>query len=166
MSAFKVTDNHVRLIAYAACSGRYPIRYYWRGKERRLSMSDIDRVCTLLGKENDQSLRARYPQDHKALGTKRAVKITFICASGVISAEDEYDHYGESAGFTFITASGTRRYKPVEVYQAVQCYEYQSCEHDGWSRSEAAAICRSVADRFAVAVIRSAGLLANVPWTY
>lgn len=33
---------------------------------------------------------------------------------------------------------------PVEILKAVQCYEYQSCEHDGWEGSDAHKIARLI----------------------
>jgi hypothetical protein len=35
---------------------------------------------------------------------------------------------------------------PVEAIKAIQCYEYQSCEHPGWEASEARAVCRNLID--------------------
>jgi hypothetical protein len=40
-----------------------------------------------------------------------------------------------------ITAADFRKpwvhFNPVQVLKSAQCYEYQSCEHDGWETSEA-----------------------------
>jgi hypothetical protein len=167
MSAFKVSDNHIRIIAYTACSDKY-FSYVWRGKVRKLGLYDLNRVCTLLAKENDRSLLARYPRDYKELGaSKRAVQVVFAGPDGIVEAEPRNDTYGNMAGLYFLAATGTARtYKLAEVYQAVQCYEYQACEHEGWRTSEAAAICLALADRLASALIRSAGLLEKVDWTY
>lgn len=35
------------------------------------------------------------------------------------------------------------RLSPVACLKALQCFEYQACEHPGWDASEAAAHCRA-----------------------
>jgi len=42
------------------------------------------------------------------------------------------------------TAYPPGRFSIVELLKAIHCYEYQSCEHDGWDTSEARAYCRAV----------------------
>ena len=37
--------------------------------------------------------------------------------------------------------------EPVAVLKAISCYEYQSCEHDGWEASEAHAFCEALRGR-------------------
>ena len=34
--------------------------------------------------------------------------------------------------------------RSVEVLKALDCYEYQSCEHDGWESSDAHAFCKAL----------------------
>ncbi len=36
----------------------------------------------------------------------------------------------------------TLNVKPIQVIKALNCYEYQSCEHPGWEGSEAHKFCR------------------------
>lgn len=54
--------------------------------------------------------------------------------------------YGESATETklyeFERFAGP--VEPVQVLKAVACFEYQSCEHDEWERSEAHAFCEAL----------------------
>lgn len=44
--------------------------------------------------------------------------------------------------------------RPVEVIRAVDCLEYQSCEHPGWKASKALALCTAVKD---VAIMKLPG---------
>lgn len=39
-------------------------------------------------------------------------------------------------------------YSAVAVLKAIDCYEWQSCEHPGWHGSEAEAFCRYLRDRY------------------
>jgi hypothetical protein len=36
---------------------------------------------------------------------------------------------------------GTRAIDPVQILKAISCYEYQSCEHPDWEKSEASVFC-------------------------
>ena len=154
MSAYKVTDEKLRIIAFAACHDKY-FSYVFRGKVRKLSLTDLDRVCTLLGAENDKSLRCRYPSDFKTLGASDRVQTVLFGGDGGVSNTDEIRRGGDVTGFAFFYKhAAASRYDATDVCKAVWCYEYQSCEHDAWSLSEAAAICTAVVTRYAKIAMR------------
>lgn len=39
-------------------------------------------------------------------------------------------------------------FTPAEVFKAIDCYEYQSCEHEGWETSEAASFCDALRRKY------------------
>lgn len=47
-----------------------------------------------------------------------------------------------------------------EILKAVNCYEYQSCEHDGWNRSQAKAFCAALKEH----LIREVPGYEAAPW--
>lgn len=48
--------------------------------------------------------------------------------------------------YTFCHHPGFRP-TPVEALAALSCYDYQSCEHDGWPASEAFQFCEALKDK-------------------
>lgn len=54
--------------------------------------------------------------------------------------------YGESDTETELYEFARYRgeVEPVQVLKAIECFEYQSCEHDEWERSEAHAFCEAL----------------------
>jgi len=174
MSAFKVSDNHIRVLVQAACSSAY-FSYLWRGKVRKVGLADRDRLCSLLATENDKSLRARYPDSFKDLGAKaKKDKLTFFPIGKLnmpkldpIVVEVATDHYGQATGFYLYdnVANARKLYDSAQIYKAVQCYEYQSCEHDGWLTSEAHAICLSLRAYYGDRLLSAAKVLERAEWT-
>jgi len=73
-------------------------------------------VASLLLKENLKSLNARYP--------KSAYKD--------IDAIANFHKYNKV------------RHNFAQVYLLVECYEYQSCEHDTWKESKAYKLCQDL----------------------
>lgn len=69
---------------------------------------------------------------------------TMLLAENVKSVNDRYDDHGEAESYTFTFVDGTP--DPVVVLKAIACYEYQSCEHDGWKKSDAKAFCDALQD--------------------
>ncbi len=65
------------------------------------------------------------------------------------------------------TGQANKRYSALMIYKALQCYEYQSCEHDKWEKSEAFRMYEAAIAHFAqVAIdveIREA--YERAPWT-
>lgn len=49
---------------------------------------------------------------------------------------------------------------PVELIKAIDCYEYQACEHDGWETSQAHALCQEMRARATNALPG----YADAPW--
>lgn len=66
-----------------------------------------------------------------------------LMAQNVKSVNYRYEEEtAEGSGYKYL--SPKRRYSPVELLKAIDCYEYQSCEDPGWETSEAYAICQNL----------------------
>lgn len=65
-----------------------------------------------------------------------------LAAENIASMEARYGAgtAGAVGTHTFRTAPRT----PIELLKLIHCYEYQSCEHEGWEKSEAARYCRDL----------------------
>lgn len=93
---------------------------------RKLDHTNADTVGSMLWTENVCSVSHRYPGDDSS------------SRPGPVSEDID----GEAIDYVF--RSPAYRPTPVEVLKAIRCYEYQSCEHDGWRKSEAKAFCESL----------------------
>jgi hypothetical protein len=127
MSAFMVSRKHIiALVTFAAsveptrrCGG---MSWYHDGSRHEVRRGvDSGLVCAaqMLWDENLRSINARYP--------------------------DTVDHPNNIPGpvgetYRITTADFKGRVpslSPVAILKACDCYEYQACEHDGWTTSEA-----------------------------
>ncbi len=73
-----------------------------------LTSDNVDRVRVMLGSENVESLRHRYP------------------------SHDNPDYVGKSCEHAKANA-----FSPAAIVKACDCYAYQACEHPGWKQSDA-----------------------------
>ena len=83
---------------------------------------------------------------------------TMLLAENVKSVNHRYGENEESEPYAFTRVSGTP--DPIVVLKAIACYEYQSCEHDGWKRSDAHAFC----DALQSVAIHALPGYGNAPW--
>ncbi len=130
MSAYVVDENHIAYLVQAASCGSIVgqhghLTWIWNidreadtYDRETLNRSDHKaehRVGQLLWDENVTSVSARYPGDRSLPGP---------CDSDYQYPENPPRH---------------TEFDPVQILQACDCYEYQSCEHDSWPGSEAKA---------------------------
>lgn len=146
MSAFLVSKPHIDALVYAALSRRRcglswydcdpvaleaqftsSLDYFavLHVHHREARHEDADRLGRMLWQENLASVTARYPDD--ASGER----------PGPCGLTDE-----QIAAYTY--TSPRTRLEPVAILKALHCYEYQSCEHDGWRGSEAYQFCQAL----------------------
>ena len=130
MSAFLVDRAHIDLLVFAAL--RFEVR--WQRTETqwkhgvalhltpRVTFETAEKVGRMLWRENVRSLRFRYP-DHKL----RAPRYLFD-ANALVRLD------------VWLARPADRKLY-AEILKAVHCYDYQSCEHDGWGKSEAFRFC-------------------------
>jgi hypothetical protein len=158
MSAFMVGKAHIDALVTAALatSQEGPLRWFTRplteeeavlahqvgapwgleGPEiaRMLSRSatrdEADRIGQLLMRENRLSLNHRYNESE---------------------VEDIY---------AYTRSARPRAIDPVVILKAIDCYEYQSCEHPGWEASEARGFCQALRRR----MIRRLPGYDQAPW--
>ena len=142
MSCFIVSRAHIDALVTAAIFGVAENRlldgfhrpYF---KNRPLEAGHVHILGQWLWCENVASYRARYPND-----------------------PTEFAEYM----YTFPTSKGSLNppsLRPaIEVIKLIHCYEYQSCEHDGWESSDARKFCTSLLS----AVISSLPGYDAAPW--
>ena len=134
MSAYIVDRVHIEYLVAAAMSrrirghGSHAFRWYHNGESHELACGDYARaaeVGQMLWDECVASVSARYP--HEDVST----------LPGPIGETYQY---------------GTHRprpmtFEPVQVIKAAHCYDYQSCEHEGWEGSESYAFIHTLVTR-------------------
>jgi hypothetical protein len=114
MSAFICSEDHIGALV------RFWIENdrYGRFREQELNEADWRQIFASLATENGRSMIARY-------------------GNGL----DEIERTGPTP------TKGLRSYptlEPIAAIKQAQCYEYQACEHDGWSTSEACRITQRI----------------------
>lgn len=165
MSAFIVSEDHLKIVAVAACLTPY-FSFVWRGREIQTSRRGIAAALDSLAKENHRSVRARYQsaeqRAHTGVDRKRAdrVRLTDREESDLQIVKDPH---GVHIAHLWI---GEKKYSAFEVYNAVRCYVYQACEHREWPATKMQAMCLALEARYAKEVLSASGLLDKVRWSY
>lgn len=116
MSAFIVSTKHIHALVQLSRDCQLDCLLGYHGD------LSCDELGALLLRENIASVQHRYPQDSRA-------------GDGHPSEADVYRFVRPSNPIT-----------PVEGIKLIQCYQYQSCEHDAWERSRAGRICVALLD--------------------
>jgi hypothetical protein len=124
MSAYIVSREHILYLLAAATSpvieaiGK--LRWFHDGQWHDVRSDDSERaaeVANLLWRENIASVSARYPNESSAT-------LPGPCHENfVIVPADLHVPF--------------KAINPMQVIKCCDCYEYQSCEHEGWETSEA-----------------------------
>lgn len=124
MSAFLVSKKHIDFLVSAAYLwGRTNLRQYLPRElaEKDLTASDVGR---LLWRENLLSVAHRY--------------------DGVAGFEETPGAIEKSIATYRHAIDLNAPSQALKVIKAIQCLEYQSCEHDGWEPSAAHHFCRAL----------------------
>jgi hypothetical protein len=114
MSAWVVTKHHIDVLVSAAVERGITIKFGRVGALVPVTLENATYVGRMLLRENIASVVHRY----RLCGTDEA----FEYLRGLVRYT-----------FTFYAAI-----RPSAVAQALDCYDYQSCEHDGYETSAAA----------------------------
>ena len=123
MSAWIVNKAHIDAMVTAAqfCGRDYGSFYYWHERDAHyVTFETEDDVGQMLWSENVASVSYRYNGDTDL--------------PGPIPTPDP----------TSYEFTRSRPFSPVEMLSAIDCYEYQSCEHPGWKDSQAHAFCQAL----------------------
>ncbi|MFA5130647.1 MAG: DUF262 domain-containing protein [Patescibacteria group bacterium] len=107
----------------------------WKAKKSRKKlgeqsgMNDIVKVAMMLWNENIKSVQDRYNERERS-------NLPGTIADG-------------QSGYKITPEAFDIRFEidPVQVLRSIACYEYQSCEHAGWEKSEAKNFCNSLKDK-------------------
>jgi hypothetical protein len=130
MSAFVVDRKHIDALVTAALDGcplrqGSPVSWYFPSIER-----PGDTLVTLQEKR-----RTARQEDASRIGA-------MLWAENVNSVNHRYTEDEWEDVYEYRRYTGTL--PAVQVLKAIDCYVYQSCEHDGWETSEAKQFCESL----------------------
>lgn len=139
MSAWIVSKTHIDLLVTAGLEyrGHHDWLSWWHegsGKRYQLLHNLRHDVGQMLWAENLASVASRYPDDDDG---ERPGPIDFRDADVLTYRHEEVPGLNHVA---------QRVHGIAVVAKAISCYEYQSCEHDGWKTSQARAFCESLRD--------------------
>ena len=124
MSAFVLGKVHIDALLTAAVDADLYI--YHDNQPTKVAFDNADEIGARLVAENVASVRGRYPDIPDSLDDMPGpIDNEYALAA----TRGEY-HFARTQDFT-----------PGQLLAAVTCYEYQSCEHDGWKGSFAEAFC-------------------------
>ncbi len=137
MSAYIVDKAHILFLVNAAMSRRLNMAggsFRWNAAEpgepyfsASLACNDYEKaanVANMLWRENIKSVSYRYPNESSATLPGPIGENFDIKASDFHSSPPEIDH--------------------IQVIKSCDCLEYQSCEHEGWTKSESHAFLQSL----------------------
>jgi len=132
MSAWVVSKTHIDLLITAGldlpsrnCQG-HKLSWYMGEHTGELDHVNADLIGGKLWAENYASVNERYPEAE---------------AEGSLPGPIDFEG-SDTLTYTFTRIRGV--IDPVVVIKAIKCYRYQSCEHDGWEKSEAKVIVDSL----------------------
>jgi hypothetical protein len=134
MSAFIVDKAHIDALIQAGirsgspARGSYTLR--WRVGENPEWTGDYEGYSVKL-REQTREL-TRHTQDRVG---------AMLWNENRRSVDHRYDEANDREVYRFAPSKVTT---PVAILKALDCYEYQSCEHDGWETSEAHAFCAAL----------------------
>ena len=144
MSAFQVTDKHIAYLAHAIR------RYIDKPGGEWHSIDDVEAIAREFLYENRRSVATRYEGRH---GTECAGEVCPSCGEIVCLPRGEWRPRGSAVNYDgrMVEPCAFARVQvadypsdqlgitPVGTLKAIQCFEYQACEHDGWEKSKAKA---------------------------
>jgi|TARA_R110002124_G_scaffold3556_1_gene23309 hypothetical protein len=130
MSAYLVDSNDFAVIAQYAFKSMRP-HYYNLDSRLEIEVEDAPALAVLLAQENIKSLEHRYPSEP---------------AGGFLSHKDQ-----TVTDFLAEVSQKARRlqghFSPAHIKRVLGSYEYQSCEHPDYYKSDAYHVVRSLKDR-------------------
>lgn len=142
MSAYVVTEAHIHALVQAGLEANRRYRsssFRWTTPNpaaqfgfdvHELRIDNADEVGQMLWRENVASVRYRYPDD------------------GPEELPGPNGFNAEADPYIYRYRPLCEPLTPVETLKAIDCYEYQTCEHPDWRdpANVAAAFCRALQD--------------------
>lgn len=133
MGAFMVSRKHIAVLVTAARAWGIS----WRNSAGAwVTARDADpaELGRLLWAENMASVTARYP-DTVVVGGPQDGAVKLADLPGTIGESYQYETHRDVA-----------LPSAVAVLKLCGCYDYQSCEHEGWEASEARKVVEAIRD--------------------
>ena len=159
MSAFMVGKEHIDALVAAALSGEKegpPLRWYVR------QMTDEEKTRAYRAgvswgvagpKIAERLSRYATPDEAERIGQMllRENRLSVNHRYGQSEVEDIYTYKGSAR---------PRAVDPIVILKALDCFEYQCCEHPGWVTAEAFSFCHALRRR----MIRRLPGYDQAPW--
>lgn len=147
MSAFVVDTAHIDAMVQAGLRGRWNLSWYWEGEHHELTRANADEIGAMLLAENVRSVDHRYsPPGREAIyGEGWETPEQNLPGRYVTEQLPGIEPISFPQWLTPYRYTEPRRsFSPVAILKAIDCYEYQSCEHDEWRESQAFTFCRAL----------------------
>jgi hypothetical protein len=158
MSAFMVSKAHIDALVSAALAPgtEGPLRWFCRPMTEQ-EKTDAYQVgapwgmgAPIIGR---RLFRYATPEEADRIGQ-------MLVRENRLSVNHRYGESEVEDVYTYSGPSHPRATDPVAILKALDCYEYQSCEHPGWEASEAFAFSQALRRR----LIRRLPGYEGAPW--
>lgn len=133
MSAYIVHTEHIRTLVWAGLNYTRPGSHMtWHAPDPENAVSP-------------ETVQSSFGRHYRQLTQDSAETVgQILLDENVRSVNHRYD---EDEGYVYDHAApADRRWTPVEILKAIDCYEYQACETPEWNTSEAHAIITALRD--------------------
>ena len=152
MSAFEVSAVHIDALVSAALRGtRHGHLTWYHGEIPHTAPGEM-----LPG--GDDYLTALASTRREVIRDNAETWGAALLAENRRSVNHRYDESEWEAAYSFTEIRGDL--DPVAILAAIDCYEYQSCEHPEWQSSEAHAFCAALRNL----MIHKLPGYADAPW--
>jgi hypothetical protein len=129
MSAYLVDSNDFAVIAQYAFKSMRP-HYYNLDSKLKIEIEDVPALAVLLAQENIKSLEHRYPSEPAGGFLSQGQTVTDFLAEVSQKSRRLQGHFN-----------------PAHIKRVLGCYEYQSCEHPDYYKSDAYHVVRVIKDQ-------------------
>src|SRR5882724_12430426 len=131
MSAFVVSKKHIDVLVHAGL--RYGRQYTlrWRVGDDPAWTGDYEAHCAAIQTQTRELT-------HETANRVGAM----LWHENMVSVDHRYQDHAPNDRAVYRHREACL--EPVGVLKLIDCYEYQTCEHDGWEASEAHAFCQAL----------------------
>jgi|TARA_R110001599_G_scaffold243224_1_gene442989 hypothetical protein len=129
MSAYLVDSNDFAVIAQHAFKSMRP-HYYNLDSKLEIEIEDVPALAVLLAQENIKSLEHRYPSEPAGGFLSQGQTVTDFLAEVSQKARRLQGHFN-----------------PAHIKRVLGSYEYQSCEHPDYYKSDACYVVSVIKDQ-------------------
>ena len=145
MSAYTVGHDHIDAMLTLALPSAPEYPGDGRGKTRWAKF-DPDTV-TWQNQEYREIQPSAHPDDLSEIGRMLIIENRASVSYRYNDSDDLPGTIGEgAANYTYRRVQDPALLVPANGFSIIGCYEYQSCEHPGWAKSEAYRFCEGLKD--------------------